>query len=152
MKKILFATIALCALCACNKFKTYDGPACFYFDASKSSTTSVNEFGELEAEYYVHYTGVLAARTNTVSFSVTPGDGLKEGVDYAISTSDGKLSFLTGFTDVPVRIKWLPHTIDATKDNSLTITLESVDNPNAVVGLPGPDRKNRSIKILKYKN
>lgn len=152
MKKAIIALFALLALCACNKFSTYDGPACFYFDLTNSSPTSINELGELEAEYYVHYTGPLAERTNVVTFSVTPGDGLREGVDYTVNTAGGQLNFMAGFTDLAIRIKWLPHAIDASKDNSVTITLESVDTPDAVVGLPGPDRNNRSVKIVKYKN
>jgi len=152
MKKISFAILTIFVLCSCTKFATYDGSACFFFDAAKSSPTSINELGEMEAEYYVHYTGEQATRTNTVTFSVTPGDGLVEGVDYKINTPGGQLAFLVGFTDLAIRIKWMPHTIDAAKDNSLTITLESVDNPDAVVGLPGPDHNNKSIRIIKYKN
>lgn len=152
MKKPLLAILTFFIFSACNTFTVYDGPACFSFDASKSSPTTINELGEMEAEYYVHYIGPMAKQTNTVTFSVAPGDGLKEGLDFQMITPSFTLSFLTGFTDLPIRIKWLPNTIDPNKDNSLTIVLESVDNPDAIVGLPGPDQKNRTLKIFKYKN
>lgn len=152
MKRIILTIITIITVCSCNKFTMYDGPACFYFDTDKSSTTSINELGEFEAEYYVHYIGEYASQTNTVTFSVTPGDGLHEGLDYKVNTPDGKLSFLPGFTDLAIRIKWLPNSIDKTKDNSVTINLESVDNPDAVIGLPGPAQNNKSIKLIKYKN
>lgn len=152
MKKILLAILTSFIFSACDTFTVYDGPACFSFDATKSSPTTINELGEMEAEYYVHYIGPMAEQTNTVTFSVISGDGLKEGLDFQLITSSYTLSFLTGFTDLPIRIKWLPNTIDPNKDNSLTIVLESVDNPDAIVGLPGPDQKNRTLKIFKYKN
>lgn len=159
MKKILLTAALLLSLGSCskNEYKTYDGPFFFYFDLSKSSTITINEAGTMNAEYYVHYTGPQASRTNIVSFSVTPGDGLVEGVDYTVTTAGGALNFMPGFTDLPIRIKWLPHDIDPSKNNTVTIRLENVDDDSFVLGLPGPDNSNyskslRQIIISKYQN
>lgn len=159
MKKIIPALCLLLLVCACGKngYSVYEGPFFFYFDLSRSSTIQINEAGTMDAEYYVHYTGPQAARTNKVFFSITPGDGLAEGVDYTVTTGSGTLDFMPGFTDLPIRIKWLPNPIDPAKDNTVTICLDRVDDPSMVLGLPGPDNGNyskslRQIIISKYQN
>lgn len=152
MKKLFTICLAVTLmLCGCNKFKLYDGPDCFYFDPDKSSSINIADSGEIDAEYYVHYTGKRATQTNEVTFSISVGNGLKEGVDYKLVTQSNTLNFKIGYTDLAIRIKWLPHDIDESQDNTVTLTLDSVNNPNAVLGMPGPACNYRSIKIIKYK-
>lgn len=143
--------LLLLVLCACNKFKMYDGPSFFYFDMNQSGSTSINELGSLTSEYYVHYTGEQASETRTVVFSVTPGSGLQEGVDYQMVTTGTSLSFLPGIIDLPIRVKWLPHALTSAEGNTLTVSLESVNDPKLKLGLP-PSGRNRSVSIQKYKN
>jgi len=49
---------------------------------------------------------------------------------------------------MPIRIKWLPHTVDAQKDNTLTITLTG-NNQNLALGLPGNANRQRVLTITK---
>jgi len=138
---------------SCTNQKMYDGPYFVYFDGKASSTTSVNELGDLIGSYNVHYSGKQSDGQFQVNYSVKPGDGLKEGVDYEIvSKNAGILTFLPGIYSLDIRIHWMPHVIDENRDNSLTITLESSSNPDLCIGYPGPDRNNKTIIINKYKN
>ena len=100
--------------------------------------------------YYVDYTGETQKETLTLTFSVTAGNGLTEGVDYEMITKGNTLSFLPGIFTIPIRIKWLSHPLDPSRNNSLTISLESSSDPETIIGMPGPDSLNKSITIHKY--
>lgn len=84
----------------------------------------------------------------TVNYEITVGDGLQQGVDFEIVTEGNSITFLPGIFDMPIRIKWLPHKVDPSKDNSLTIKLTD-NSKNYCIGMPGPDHMNSSIKIVK---
>lgn len=84
----------------------------------------------------------------TVNYEITVGDGLQQGVDFEIVTEGNSITFLPGIFDMPIRIKWLPHKVDPSKDNSLTIKLTG-NSKNYCIGMPGPDHMNSSIKIVK---
>ena len=134
----LLAALALTG--ACNKIATFDG-AFVAFDSAKSSVVSIDAEGEFTGSYTVHYTGPKPSAPIVVSFAVTCGDGLSEGIDYKVATVGGKITF---------KIDWLPHDIDETKDNTVTISLLSAEG--VTLGYPGPDRLMKDLVIRKYRS
>ena len=85
-----------------------------------------------------------------VSFAVTCGDGLSEGIDYKVATVGGKITFMPGIYEQTIKIDWLPHDIDETKDNTVTISLLSAEG--VTLGYPGPDRLMKDLVIRKYRS
>ncbi len=143
---ILIFCITASAL-SCNKYVLFSD-SFVAFDTSKSSVVSVDADGEFTGSYTVHLTGEKPSSPVTVKFEVTCGDGLKEGVDYKVATSGNSITFLPGIYDNTIKIDWLPHNIDATKDNTVTISL--IDAGEVGLGMPGPDKSLKSITIRKY--
>lgn len=141
----LLAALALTG--ACNKIATFDG-AFVAFDAAKSSVVSIDAEGEFTGSYTVHYTGSKPSAPIVVSFAVTCGDGLSEGIDYKVATVGGKITFMPGIYEQVIKIDWLPHGIDETKDNTVTISLLSAEG--VTLGYPGPDRLMKDLVIRKY--
>ncbi len=140
----------LAALTSCNKNNFIIFTDAFVaFQPDKSSSTIIDCEGTFTATYYVHLTSPKPSEAIYVDFSVTPGSGLKEGVDYNVVTT-GRLRFLPGIYDNQVKIEWLSHPIDKSEDNTLTISLDSCTNPDVCLGVIGPDQKNRTIVISKY--
>lgn len=141
----LLAALALTG--ACNKIATFDG-AFVAFDTAKSSVVSIDEEGEFTGSYTVHYTGPKPSAPIVVSFAVTCGDGLSEDIDYKVATVGGKITFMPGIYEQVIKIDWLPHDIDETKDNTVTISLLSAEG--VTLGYPGPDRLMKDLVIRKY--
>lgn len=141
----LLAALALTG--ACNKIATFDG-AFVAFDTAKSSVVSIDAEGEFIGSYTVHYTGPKPSAPIVVSFAVTCGDGLSEGIDYKVATVGGKITFMPGIYEQVIKIDWLPHDIDETKDNTVTISLLSAEG--VTLGYPGPDRLMKDLVIRKY--
>lgn len=132
---------------ACNKIATFDG-AFVAFDTAKSSVVSIDAEGEFTGSYTVHYTGPKPSAPIVVSFAVICGDGLSEGIDYKVATVGGKITFMPGIYEQTIKIDWLPHDIDETKDNTVTISLLSAGG--VTLGYPGPDRLMKDLVIRKY--
>lgn len=143
----LLAALALTG--ACNKIATFDG-AFVAFDAAKSSVVSIDAEGEFTGSYTVHYTGPKPSAPIVVCFAVTCGDGLSEGIDYKVATVGGKITFMPGIYEQVIKIDWLPHDIDETKDNTVTISLLSAEG--VTLGYPGPDRLMKDLVIRKYRS
>ena len=143
----LLAALALTG--ACNKIATFDG-AFVAFDTAKSSVVSIDAEGEFTGSYTVHYTGPKPSAPIVVTFAVTCGDGLSEGIDYKVATVGGKITFMPGIYEQVIKIDWLPHDIDETKDNTVTISLLSADRVS--LGYPGPDRLMKDLVIRKYRS
>lgn len=141
----LLAALALTG--ACNKIATFDG-AFVAFDTAKSSVVSIDAEGEFTGSYTVHYTGPKPSAPIVVSFAVTCGDGLSEGIDYKVATVGEKITFMPGIYEQTIKIDWLPHDIDETKDNTVTISLLSAEG--VTLGYPGPDRLMKDLVIRKY--
>lgn len=141
----LLAALALTG--ACNKIATFDG-AFVAFDSAKSSVVSIDAEGEFTGSYTVHYTGPKPSAPIVVSFAVTCGDGLSEGIDYKVATVGGKITFMPGIYEQVIKIDWLPHDIDEKKDNTVTISLLSAGG--VTLGYPGPDRLMKDLVIRKY--
>ena len=150
IKRLSVWALSACILAsapACNKYVTYTD-SFVAFDSAKSSAVSVDAEGEFQGSYAVHLTGEKPNFPVTVTFEVTCGDGLKEGLDYEVATSGGKITFLPGIYDNVIKINWLPHDIDPDKDNTVTISL--VDAGGVTLGMPGPDKLMKSVTIRKY--
>ena len=143
----LLATLALTV--ACNKIETFDD-AFVAFDTAKSSVVSIDAGGEFTGSYTLHYTGPKPSAPIVVSFAVTCGDGLSEGIDYKVATVGGKITFMPGIYEQTIKIDWLPHDIDETKDNTVTISLVAADG--VTLGYPGPDRLMKDLVIRKYRS
>lgn len=147
--KLPYLLAALALTVACNKIETFDG-AFVAFDTAKSSVVSIDAEGEFTGSYTVHYTGLKPSAPIVVSFAVTCGDGLAEGIDYKVATVGGKITFMPGIYEQTIKIDWLPHDIDETKDNTVTIRLLSAEG--VTLGYPGPDRLMKDLVIRKYRS
>lgn len=132
---------------SCNKITLFD-EAFVAFDTAKSSVVSINATGEFTGSYTLHYTGPKPSAPIVVNFVVTCGNGLAEGVDYNVATAGGKITFMPGIYEQVIKIDWLPHEIDESKDNTVTISLVSADG--VTLGYPGPDRLMKDLVIRKY--
>lgn len=132
---------------SCNKITLFD-EAFVAFDTAKSSVVSINATGEFTGSYTLHYTGPKPSAPIVVNFVVTCGNGLAEGVDYKVATAGGKITFMPGIYEQVIKIDWLPHEIDESKDNTVTISLVSADG--VTLGYPGPDKFMKDLVIRKY--
>ena len=132
---------------SCNKITLFD-EAFVAFDTAKSSVVSINATGEFTGSYTLHYTGPKPSAPIVVSFAVTCGNGLAEGVDYKVATAGGKITFMPGIYEQVIKIDWLPHEIDESKDNTVTISLVSADG--VTLGYPGHDKLMKDLVIRKY--
>ena len=132
---------------SCNKITLFD-EAFVAFDTAKSSVVSINATGEFTGSYTLHYTGPKPSAPIVVNFVVTCGNGLAEGVDYKVATAGGKITFMPGIYEQVIKIDWLPHEIDVSKDNTVTISLVSADG--VTLGYPGPDKLMKDLVIRKY--
>ncbi len=132
---------------SCNKITLFD-EAFVAFDTAKSSVVSINATGEFTGSYTLHYTGPKPSAPIVVNFVVTCGNGLAEGVDYKVATAGGKITFMPGIYEQVIKIDWLPHEIDESKDNTVTISLVSADG--VTLGYPGPDKLMKDLVIRKY--
>lgn len=132
---------------SCNKITLFD-EAFVAFDTAKSSVVSINATGEFTGSYTLHYTGPKPSAPIVVNFVATCGNGLAEGVDYKVATAGGKITFMPGIYEQVIKIDWLPHEIDESKDNTVTISLVSADG--VTLGYPGPDKLMKDLVIRKY--
>lgn len=132
---------------SCNKITLFD-EAFVSFDTAKSSVVSINATGEFTGSYTLHYTGPKPSAPIVVNFVVTCGNGLAEGVDYKVATAGGKITFMPGIYEQVIKIDWIPHEIDESKDNTVTISLVSADG--VTLGYPGPDKLMKDLVIRKY--
>ena len=57
---------------------------------------------------------------------------------------------MPGIYEQTIKIDWLPHDIDETKDNTVTISLLSAEG--VTLGYPGPDRLMKDLVIRKYRS
>lgn len=147
MTELAMLMLIAVSAASCNKITLFD-EAFVAFDTAKSSVVSINATGEFTGSYTLHYTGPKPSAPIVVNFVVTCGNGLAEGVDYKVATAGGKITFMPGIYEQVIKIDWLPHEIDESKDNTVTISLVSADG--VTLGYPGPDRLMKDLVIRKY--
>ncbi|QVY66870.1 hypothetical protein [Polaribacter sp. Q13] len=152
MKKIILPLLAIIlTLTSCNKeeIEVYDEPF-VHINFNNISTSNINSNRRDIVSYYVYLSTKPLAKDLLLDYSIIIGDGLQEGVDFKIITTEYPLVFPIGIYRRPIQIQWLDHVLDAEKDNTLTIKLNS-NNLGITVGFPGPDA-NQSKLILQKVN
>ena len=150
MKKIIVMLLALVALCGCQKeaFEGFDMPFVKVTTTTGASQTVVLSNVNNINTYVVSVSSKMLTTALVVNYEIVVGDGLQEGVDYELVTTGNQLTFEPGIYDMPIRIKWLAHPVDETKDNTLTIRLTG-NSQNLHLGVPGPDGLQKQLVIEK---
>jgi hypothetical protein len=148
-KNILLVLLPVLAAFSCTKnLPLYDTPFFCIATQDGASAAVVGSDVENVNTYYVTMSSVTREDNPVVEFSVTPGAGLKEGVDYVVVTQGSSLTFLPGIYRMPVRIRWKEHVLDDSADNTLTIALTG-GTEGFNLGMPGPDAKFSKLVITK---
>lgn len=150
MKKIIIMLLAIITLCGCQKeeFEGFDVPFVKVTTTTGASQTVVLSNVNNVNTYMVSVSSKALTSALVVDYEIVVGDGLQEGVDYQLVTTGNQLTFEPGVYDMPIRIKWMAHTVDETKDNTLTIRLTGT-NQNMQLGVPGPDGLQKQLVIEK---
>ena len=150
MKKIIVMLLALVALCGCQteEFEGFDMPFVKVTTTTGASQTVVLSNVNNINTYVVSVSSKMLTTALVVNYEIVVGDGLQEGVDYELVTTGNQLTFEPGIYDMPIRIKWLAHPVDETKDNTLTIRLTG-NSQNLQLGVPGPDGLQKQLVIEK---
>jgi hypothetical protein len=133
--------------CGLDENEPYDN-AFIHIMKDGTSSTKVTSRSNFVATYYVYLSSTPLDEILEVTYEIKAGDGLQAGRDYELITTGNKLVFMPGIFDMPIRIKWLPNSIDPSKNNTLTISLIS-NNQNITMGLPGPDQLQKEFVITK---
>lgn len=150
MKQVFYVLTALLLLTACEKDESivFDQPFVRIATATGGSSTVVLSDVKNVNTYTVYLSSRAQTESLDVNFEIVVGDGLTAGVDYEIVTTGNTLTFLPGIYTMPIRIRWLEHTVDPTKDNTLTIRLTG-NSRGYTLGYPGPDHNQRQVVIEK---
>ncbi|MBR4850762.1 MAG: hypothetical protein IKU97_01730 [Tidjanibacter sp.] len=148
MKQILkFAMLVLAAAIMWSCYEEpqpLDKPFVYIQDEAGGSKMDISAQGNnIVSDLRVYLSCKRFTEPILVHYDVIVGDGLKEGVDFVIQpTTKSPLTFKPGTYDLPVRISWKKsENFDATKDNTVTITLKEVESNigEFYLGLLGPD-------------
>lgn len=148
---ILIGVLFIFSACNCNEDIINDNTYLHIMADNGSSNVTIGSDVKNIATYSVFLSSRLISDKFDVSYKITVGDGLTEGIDYQLITTGTTLSFLPGIYDMPIRVRWLPHTVDSTKDNTLKITLVS-NTLGLTMGVPGPSGLQRELVITKVNN
>jgi len=143
----LFLLIPLLFSCGKDEFKPYDH-AFIHIMRDEISSTTVSSKANYVAEYKIYLSSKPLTEKLTVTYSISTGEGLQQGVDYELVNTSDEITFLPGIYDMPVRIRWKSHQLDSQKDNTLTIRIES-NSMGLTMGLPGDDENQREFTITK---
>jgi len=143
----LFLLITLLFSCGKDEFKPYDH-AFIHIMRDEISSTTVSSKANYVAEYKIYLSSKPLTEKLTVTYSISTGEGLQQGVDYELVSTSSEITFLPGIYDMPVRIRWKSNPLDSQKDNSLTIRIES-NSMGLTMGLPGDDENQREFTITK---
>ena len=145
---LLFATLLL-AGCAKNELPLFDEPFVYLETSTGSDNAVVGADMKAVVTYYIGISCAAFTDPINVSFQVTCGDGLQAGVDYEVLTAGPSVSFLPGIWRMPVRIRWMEHPIDESKDNTVVIALTGAQPGTFTLGYPGPAAKGSKLVITK---
>lgn len=154
MKYLFFAAAAALLLGACEKEEPYDHPFVYIVqadDTSYAATSTVSSQATVVRTYNVCLSSKSLEENLVVDYSFTVGNGLTEGVDFERVTTGSQVVIPAGVYSVPIRIRWLPNEIDTSKDNTVTIRIES-NSLGFTNGFPGPDEMSRQHTIRKINN
>lgn len=142
----LFAALAL--LCACERHTEvfFDTPFVRIEDANGMSSMDIDRnLNNLLTDIRIVISASKEYFTEpvTIAYEIIVGDGLQEGVDFKIQSSQrSPLTFSPGTYSLPIRVIWYKSSsYDPSKDHTLTFRLTSSSVPEMLLGLPGPDHK-----------
>lgn len=150
MRKIILLLTALLTLAGCGKDEsvTFTEPFIRISTETGAASTVVRSNVRNINTYYIYLSSRPLTANLEVNYEVIIGDGLQSGVDFELVNPSNQITFLPGIYAMPIRIKWLEHTVDHNKDNTLTIRLVS-NSQNFTMGYPGPDETQRQLVITK---
>ena len=159
MKKLLLSlSFIICCLpfstaltaCADQEGEWFDEPFVRITTPNGTANQVVSSSIRTVGTYTAFLSGPALAENDSVivSYEIIVGDGLVEDVDYKVVTTQNPLVFLPGINDAPIRVRWLKHTVDPTKDNTLTIRLTS-NSKGYTLGFPGPSHIQSQVTIEK---
>lgn len=153
MKKAIILILAATALLSgCRKAPDpifHDYYVCIKNEAGAGSSIVNEHSNQFIDTYYVYLVSAILDTPLTVNYEIIPGDGLKEGVDYELLSQKKSVTIARGISKAPIRINFLRHDIDPTKDNTITIQLTDCDNSKVSIGYPGPKHYLSSHVITK---
>jgi len=152
MKRLMLIFSVLCFFASCSKddLTPYDHPYLYIATSDGFSEVTINSEAEVINTYNIYLSSKLQTKNIVVNYEIVTGNGLQEGVDYKLIKTNNSITFLPGIYDMPIRIRWLSHKLDETKNNTLTIRLLSNDQ-NITMGVPGPDSLRKEM-VLKKEN
>lgn len=143
----LFFSMML-ASCADDGPEAFDQPFVRIAAPNGSSSQIVLTNARVVNTYTVYLSSRPITDSLEVNYEIIVGDGLVEDVDYKVVTTQNPLKFLPGIYDAPIRVRWLKHDVDPTKDNTMTIRLTG-NSKGYMLGFPGPDQVQSQVKIEK---
>jgi hypothetical protein len=150
MKLILYISlfVLLFSSCSKNEHERYDLRFVHIMD-NGASVVNVSEKANSIGSYNIYLSAPQFLEPVSVTYRITVGDGLVEGVDYELINPATDVKFLPGIYDMPVRIRWKANPVDPAKDNTVKIELQRVSDAAYTVGLPGKDQLQKSLTITK---
>jgi len=144
---LLLVSILFFTSCGLDENPAYDLKF-FHIMVNESSSVTVSAKANTVGTYNIYFSTPATNETVTLTYEVVAGDGLKEGVDFRVLNDENSITFLPGIYDMPVRIQWMAHSLDPTKDNSVKIRLISNDRGYSI-GFPGPAQHQSELTITK---
>ena len=151
LKKIL-CLVAVFTLSACSENDPIIFQDAFIYltDANNLNASSVDSSANNVGTYYIILVAPAIGQDLQVTYDLIAGNGFKADVDYRqVASTASPITIPTGIYRLPIRIEWLAHELDATKDNTMQIVLRSCDNPIVGIGRPGPDQYGAKYTITK---
>lgn len=151
LSSILFSAIVsmfIFSSCSKNEHDTYDLRFVHIME-NEATSVSVSDKANSVNTYRIYLSSPQFLEPITVTYKITAGAGLTEGVDYELVNNASEVIFLPGIYDMPVRIKWMANAVDPAADNTIRIELLKVSNSAFNLGLPGKDQLQKSLTITK---
>ena len=139
VKTVFIAVVSMAAFASCTQKEIiFDHPFVYITDKNNAATSTVNCMGELIESYTVYMSTKMPNKDINVYFEIIAGNGLQNGIDYTLLTDpSAPLLFPNGTFQRDIRIQWLKHALDSSKDNTLRIVLTG-SSENFTLGMPGP--------------
>lgn len=146
---IISLLVVIVTFSSCTKEETSVLDAPFvHINFNNLSTVEVNSNRKDIVSYYIYLSTKPLEKDMLLDYSIVVGDGLKEGRDFKIITTEYPLVFPIGIYRRPIQIQWLDNPVDPTKNNTIIIKLNS-NNLNIPVGFPGRDANQSKFYITK---
>lgn len=153
MKSITIATLLIIASviafssCSKDEFPPYDNPF-FSINVDNKDTVYVQYNRKDTVDYNIYLSAKLQFEPIDVTYDAIIGNGLQAGKDFELINATKTLNFPNGIFQRPVRIVWKENPVDPSKNNSIIIKILS-NTKNYTIGLPGPDKKQSQLVIIK---